>query len=119
MPEKEPVLIIDDDPMISGALSALLDADGFEVRCCADGKSALDAARERCYRVVITDYHMPGMSGTEIVRLLRVQCPYAFIIGLSAEQKGRDFLEAGANVFLNKPFRPNELMSLIHTFFRN
>lgn len=119
MPEKEPVLIIDDDQMIGGALGALLRADGFEVRRCTDGESALDAARERCYRVVITDYRMPGMSGTDVTRLLRAQCPDAFIIGLSAEQKGADFLEAGANAFLSKPFKPDELMSLVRTSLRN
>jgi DNA-binding response OmpR family regulator len=105
--------------MISDALDALLQADGLEVRRCFDGESALDAVRERCYRVVITDYRMPGMSGTDITRLLRAQCPDAFIIGLSAEQKGADFLEAGANVFMKKPFMPGELMSLIRTFLRN
>lgn len=119
MEEQGPVLIIDDDPMISDALGALLRADGFEVRLCTDGASALDATRERCYRVVITDYRMPGMCGTDIARLLRAQCPDALIIGLSAEQKGAAFLEAGANAFLNKPFMYDELMSLIRTFLRN
>jgi DNA-binding response OmpR family regulator len=119
MPGKGPILIIDDDQMISDALCDLLHADGFEVRRCADGESALDAVQEGCYRVVITDYRMPGMSGTEITRLLRARCPDAFIIGLSAEQKGAAFLEAGANAFLNKPFLYDELMSLVRAFLRN
>ena len=119
MPEKEQVLIIDDDPMISGALGALLRADGFEVRCCVDGESALNAVRGKCYRVVITDYRMPGMNGTDVTRLLRAHCPHAFIIGLSAEQKGGAFLAAGANAFLSKPFKPDELMSLVRTSLTN
>jgi two-component system response regulator MtrA len=116
---KGPVLVIDDDPMISEAIGALLRRDGVDVRLCADGESALDAVREKCYPVIITDYRMPGMSGTDITRLLRAQCPDTFIIGLSAEQKSSDFLKAGANAFLNKPFMPNKLLSLIQAFLRN
>lgn len=119
MPGKGPILIIDDDPIFSDALDALLRANGFEVRRCADGESALDAARERYYRVIITDYRMPGMSGTEVARLLRAQCPDAFIIGLSADRKRSDFLEAGADAFLNKPFLYDELMSLVRTVLQN
>ena len=111
--EKKTVLIIDDDTAISGFLYEMLLSDGFEVSCCDDGMPALELAKEKCFDVVITDYRMSGMDGVEITKSLRLRCPGSFIVGISAECQGKNFIDAGADAFLKKPFPIKDLISII------
>lgn len=113
MQEIRPVLIVEDDEDIREAIRDALEEDGIRVTSCEDGAAALDAAKGICFRVVVTDYQMPGMTGVEVTRLLRARCPDSFIIGLSGEKREKDFLAAGADVFIRKPFSFEELISLI------
>lgn len=113
MTEKRKVLIVDDDDAVSGALYNLIPSESFDVVRCDNGLTALDFASEKCFDVVITDYRMPGMNGVEITKSLRFKCPDSFIIGLSAENVERDFLAAGADAFVKKPFSPGKLLTMI------
>lgn len=113
MKSRRAVLVIDDFPLAGTALSAVLESDGFEVTCCGDGASALAAASEKHFDIIITDYRMPVMNGVEAASLLRMRLPFAFIVGVSSEDKRADFLLAGADAFLLKPYRYNELLTLI------
>ncbi len=113
MTKKKTVLIVEDDKAISEILCDMMKSDGFEVSCCDNGGGALDLSKGTCFDVVITDYRMHGMNGVEVTRALRLQCPGAFIIGISAEYKDRDFFEAGADAFFKKPFSVKELISRI------
>ncbi len=113
MAEKKTVLLIDDEEMIRMFIYEMLISEGFEVSCYDDWLSALDGSKEECFNVIITDYRMHGMDGAEGAKLLRIRCPDALIIGISAESKKRDFLSAGANAFLKKPFSPGDLMIMI------
>lgn len=110
MLKKKTVLIIDDDELLSDALRDLIQREGFEVTCCDNGLAALDQAKEKCFNVIITDYNMPGMNGVEVTRVLRVQCPDAFIIGLTSASKEEEFRGAGADAFFNKPFSVKEVI---------
>jgi DNA-binding response OmpR family regulator len=96
-------LIVDDDKAVNDLVRDMLRANGFNVVTCFNGEQALEAAKKSYFRIIITDYRMPGMRGPDVVRILRGLFPKAFIIGLSADQKERDFLDAGADVFLIKP----------------
>jgi CheY-like chemotaxis protein len=115
MDKTKTVLIVDDDGIFREALHDILTSAGFSVSCCHAGPSALEQSKRKCFQVIITDYHMGGMNGADMARELRVQCPDSLIIGISGEQKEKDFIEAGANTFFRKPFFPNELVSLIKT----
>ena len=114
MPDKRTALIIDDDEEISGFLLEALRLEGFEVCRCDNGMSALALLREQCFHVIVTDYHMPGMNGADITQSLRLQCPGSFIVGMSAEHKEKDFLEAGADAFLKKPFSLKKLVAMVN-----
>ncbi len=112
--EKKTVLIIDDNEAVSGVLrEIILASTGLTVSCCGDGQSALELSKGKCPDIVITDYRMPGMNGVELTRSLRARCPDTFIIGISAGHKDKDFIEAGADVFLKKPFPFKELIPMI------
>ncbi len=111
--EKKTVLIVDDNGAVSGVLREILEPTGLAVSCCGEGYSALELSEKKCFDVIITDYRMPGMTGADIARLLRAQCPDALIIGISAGHKDKEFIEAGADVFLKKPFPFRDLVSMI------
>ncbi len=114
MPKKRTVLIIDDDKAISGLLLDVLRSQGFEVCRCDNGASALALSQEKCFDIIVTDYDMPGMNGADIAKSLRFQRPGSFIIGISAAHKEEDFLEAGADAFLKKPFSFKKLIEMIN-----
>ncbi len=80
----------------------LLEFEDFVVECCHDGKSGLELAKKKLFDVILIDYHMPELKGDETTRLLRNICPAVFIIGMSLEEKGQAFRQAGANAFINK-----------------
>ncbi len=99
---RDSVLIVDDNRMTRDILKTLIKESGFSVDTCEDGESAIHIAMHGRHAVFLVDYSMPGMTGDRLTVLLRTLRPDAFIIGFSLEDKERDFLEAGANIFLNK-----------------
>ena len=100
--KKVSVLVIDDNKLIRDMLLGILVKQGFSVGSCEDGPSALELAAEKQFEIVLTDFQMPEMNGDELVRLLRQQCPDAFIVGFSLANKKQAFLEAGADQFISK-----------------
>ncbi len=110
---KDSVLIVDDNQMTRMALKTFVEDSGFPVDTCGDGKSAIDIARESRHGIFLIDYRMPEMKGDELVSRLRALRPDAFIIGFSIEYKEREFLDAGANVFLNKAHLLSRIMRVI------
>jgi CheY-like chemotaxis protein len=110
---KDSILIVDDNQMTRVALKSFVEDSGLPVDTCENGESALHIARENRHAVFLIDYRMPKMNGDEVTALLRASRPDAFIIGFSIEAKERVFLDAGANVFLNKAHLLNCLIQVI------
>jgi DNA-binding response OmpR family regulator len=67
------ILLVDDDPLLVEAAAILLELDGHECRMASDGKLALELARSFAPAIVILDLGLPGMTGFELARALRVQ----------------------------------------------
>ena len=114
MDGKRTVLFIDDAALLRKTLCDLLQADGFQVCGCRDGAAALDAAEKGDFHFIITDYRMPNMNGADVTRCLRSRYPASVIIGVSWEDMQKDFLAAGADAFLQKPFEYDELVKLMN-----
>ena len=110
---KRTVLVIEDTLLVRECLSHALEAYGFEVCDCEDGPSALAVAAENDFHIIITDYRMPNMNGVEATKHLRLRFPVAIIIGVSSDDKREDFLAAGADAFLLKPYRYDDLINLL------
>lgn len=114
MPEQKSVLIIDDDERIHDAARMMLEKADITVVCCSNAAEAIEVTKKQCFQVIVADYQMPGeMSGVELTRLLRHRCPDSFIIGLSGERREKDFYDAGADAFFEKPFAFGDLIFLI------
>ena len=111
---KSNILIVEDTAEIREYLCHVLQNAGFEVCGCEDGASALDAAKESIFQVIIIDYCMPNISGADATRRLRERFPVSFIIGVSSNDKKEDFLAAGADAFLLKPYRSVDIINLIN-----
>jgi CheY-like chemotaxis protein len=113
------VLIVDDDPSIRKLVATTLeDVAGFELVEAADGDEALALAREEAPAIVLLDIDMPGIDGFEACRRLRAQpqTADATVVMLTAaadEEAERAAEEAGADLFITKPFSPLELLRLV------
>jgi CheY-like chemotaxis protein len=113
------VLIVDDDPSIRKLVATTLeDVAGFELVEAADGDEALERAAEDAPAIVLLDIDMPGIDGLETCRRLRAEpgTAEATVVMLTAaagEEAERAAEEAGADLFLTKPFSPLELLRLV------
>jgi CheY-like chemotaxis protein len=111
------VLIVDDDPFIRKLVCTTLeDVAGVDIVQAADGGQALDAARREHPSIVFLDIDMPVLDGAEVCRRLRAYGSNATIVMLTAaarDQAERECEQAGADLFLTKPFSPLELLRLV------
>jgi two-component system chemotaxis response regulator CheY len=113
------ILIVDDDPLIRKLITTTLrDVAGYTLREAGDGMAALEAAAEDRPEIVFLDYDMPRLNGIETCRRLRSDpvTAEATIIMLTAMSDGpaQDrAVDAGADLFLTKPFSPLRLLRLV------
>ena len=108
------VLVVEDDPDALEMLENALICFDYEVATARDGLEAQEMVRSGHYRLIISDWEMPGMTGVELCRYVRQRASseYTYFILLTL-RTGRhnviDGLRAGADEFLSKPFDPTEL----------
>jgi two-component system chemotaxis response regulator CheY len=113
------LLVVDDDPSIRRLVATTLrDVGGMELREAADGEEALELARAQPPRMVLLDVDMPRLNGIETCRRLRADpaTAEATIVMLTAatdDEVERRAADAGADLFLTKPFSPLELLRLV------
>jgi CheY-like chemotaxis protein len=113
------VLVVDDDPFIRKLIATTLeDVAEFELHEAADGAEALRVAERENPSLVFLDVDMPVLDGIEACRRLRSleQTKHATIVMLTAahgDRVERSSEEAGADLFLTKPFSPLDLLRLV------
>ncbi len=112
------LLVVDDIATNRMLLRETLEPLGFFVDEASNGNEALEVASTRPPRIALMDMVMPGIDGIETTRLLRENHgrESLVIIGISAsafEEDRQRFLSAGANAFIAKPFRDQQLLQLI------
>ncbi|HEX5506117.1 MAG TPA: response regulator transcription factor [Thermomicrobiales bacterium] len=114
------VLVVDDEETILEFLGMGLGYEGFTVESAADGVGALAAAQRFHPDLVILDIMLPGLDGIEVCRRLRANSDVAIIMltakGEVAERVAG--LDAGADDYLPKPFRFQELLARIRAVLR-
>ncbi|MBN2294766.1 MAG: diguanylate cyclase [Pirellulales bacterium] len=118
-PSISEVLIVDDDPAMLRLLSMWLQRAGYAVRIATDGQMAISEIEKKCPDFVITDWEMPGMDGIQLCHTIRdmnlMQYVYIIFITVRATQaESVEALETGADDFLAKPVRQNELLARMH-----
>jgi DNA-binding response OmpR family regulator len=115
------LLLVEDDRTLRQALSFNLSREGYEVATAADGESALEAARSDRLDLILLDVMLPGMSGVEVLRVLRREGVSTPVIILSAKGDEIDRvvgLQVGADDYVAKPFSRPELLARIEAVLR-
>lgn len=110
------VAVIDDDEQVRTAIADLITSLGIESRGFCSSQEYLESATVAGTNCLITDVHMPGMSGLELHKTLRRQgfhMPVIFITGFSDERIRREAESLGALGFLRKPLQIGQLMACV------
>jgi DNA-binding response OmpR family regulator len=118
MPTTPHILIVDDEPNIVMSLEFLMRKNNYHVSIARNGTEALEAISHTPFDVVLLDVMMPDVDGYEVCRQLR-QVPsqrHTRVIFLSAKSKEADIqkgYDAGADLYIPKPFSTRQLMTTI------
>lgn len=114
------VLIVEDEAALAEPLAFLLKKEGFEVRIAADGPTALAEFEANDVDIVLLDLMLPGMSGTEVCKNIRLRSnvPVIMVTARDSEIDKVVGLEIGADDYVTKPYSSRELIARIRAVLR-
>jgi two-component system, OmpR family, response regulator VicR len=116
------ILIIDDDVTALDIVDYLFEDKGFDVVRRADGESALEIVDESSPDIILIDLMMPKMNGQECVRLLRkrgISVPIVAFTALDDPEIHQEAMDAGCNLVLTKPCKPDALVRHVSGLISN
>lgn len=120
-PRDRKILVIDDDTDSREIILEPLRWEHYDARGVASGTEALKLMEAWVPNVIILDWMIPGISGIQILQMVRSQHPHVsciFISGNSSTESIIEALDSGADDYIIKPFVPLELLARIRTHFR-
>lgn len=114
----EYVLVAEDDKDVALLITQMLKNNGYCYQWAGNGKEAIEAIGQKQPQLIITDIMMPEMDGLELIKAVRTndETNHIPIIVVSARTENNDRLagfDAGAEVYLGKPFIPDELLMMV------
>ena len=117
-PRPTRILVVDDDPALREVLREILVSERYEVSLAEDGRDALAALYRERPDLIVTDLHMPGLDGLELLRKLRrdlatCQIPVIFLTVVESLDDEAKALDLGADDYLAKPVERARLLSRI------
>lgn len=114
------ILLVDDDVELSAMLGDYLAREGFDASAVADGESGIREALSGAYALAVVDVMMPGMSGTEVLRRIRLhsRMPVMMLTARGEDVDRIVGLEMGADDYVPKPCTPRELVARIRAILR-
>jgi two-component system CheB/CheR fusion protein len=117
-PRSRRILVVDDNVVAAKTLAMVLKYEGHSVQLAHDGPSALQAAGEERFDVVLMDIGLPGMTGYEVARLLRARpdlarLPLVAVTGYAEDEARRLSHEAGFDHHLVKPVDPDAILAVV------
>lgn len=112
------IVVVDHDAASQKALRAMLEENGFAVQTAATGEEALQVLREARPAVLILETEIPGMSGYDLCHIVkrnqRLQnVPVIFLTEDASPRAYRTGYDAGAAAFMAKPYKPEQLVTLV------
>jgi len=113
---KKRILVIDDDKSILRTFTRILQKNGYDIEVAETGKEAIEKSKKRHYDLALIDIRLPDMDGTDLLIKLRKTMEDAvkiMITGFPSLETGVKALDEGADAYLVKPVKPEELIALI------
>ncbi|GAB1411256.1 hypothetical protein MASR1M90_24100 [Desulfovibrionales bacterium] len=118
------ILVVEDDPINALAVSKLLEKCGHQVHTAHNGQEAIELAKVRAFDFIFMDIEMPVMDGLQATKIIRsasdwpcpAHIPIVAMTGHSMNGNKEQFLQAGMDAVLSKPFYVKELQSVIASF---
>ena len=117
---KDNILIVDDDLSARQTLSALMEREGYEVRCAPSGQTALMFAQEEAPDLILLDIRLPDVDGFQVCQRLKenrrtCETPVIFISALEEmKDKIKGFVAGGVD-YITKPFQVEEILARVET----
>jgi DNA-binding response OmpR family regulator len=114
--DKKTVLVVDDDKSILRAFTRILQRRGYDVDVAETGNEALEKSETMRYDVLLIDVRLPDMDGTDLLPKMHKAMPASvkiLITGFPSLELGVKSLDSGADAYLVKPVKPDELLALI------
>ena len=117
------ILIIEDEPQIRKNIQQILDLEGFSTITAENGLQGLDMVERHQPDMIICDVMMPNLDGYGLIEILRQQpltanIPFIFLTAKAEHHDLRQGMELGADDYLIKPFKADELIKAISTRFK-
>ena len=115
-----PILVVEDEEALVGAICYQLQREGFDALSAVDGLRGLDLFRERAPALVILDLMLPHINGLDLCRIIRgeSEVPIIILTAKDAEADKVAGLEIGADDYVTKPFSMRELVTRVRAHLR-
>lgn len=112
------ILVIEDEKITAKSLVKILEKENYEVFTASDGEEGIKMIKSQAYDLVISDINMPKKDGFEVLEEVRkdpatLGLPFVFLTGKGVESNFREGMLLGADQFLHKPFKKDELLAVI------
>ncbi len=118
---KQRILVVDDEPSITDAVSTSLRYEGYDVEVAETGRSALSSAQERTPDLIVLDVMLPDLDGLEVTRRLRadgIRVPVLFLTARDALEDKLAGLTVGGDDYVTKPFALAEIIARVRVILR-
>ena len=117
------ILIIQDSPSANAMLKFRLESGGFSVETVETGEEGIEKTKANQYQLILLDYNLPGMNGSQICRILKEQdktrsIPVVFMSAKDEEKLTQITKEAGANGYIGLPFEGKTFIEKIKGFLK-
>ena len=110
------ILVVDDDKSILRTFTRILQKNGYKIDTAETGKEAMEKAENKHYELALVDIRLPDMDGTELLAKIKMQLQDTkkiMITGFPSLESGVKALDEGADAYLVKPVKPEDLLMLI------